>query len=1425
MSSSHSSTTASDSAPPSTAMTPDAKAALSDTIRGLHKRLIRDLHDATDGAYRLSQKAEDVRLTEAARVKRARLESWIDEQVRALEPQARDDAAERFRLEVEKDAAATMLNRLVYLRLMEAAAPREDGTVLRREQVLTGGWESRGYRDFREFAPDLVRGDETEGYATLLQLIFDDLALDLPGLFGDVRLTALVPVPAATLRAAVEALDAPELASCWADDMTLGWIYQYWNDPEREALDDKLNDGGKVESHQIASKTQMFTERYMVDWLLQNSLGPMWLAMCKKHGWTPEAEADGTLARLETRRAEWRMKREAGEVSLTDHMPLNTDVERRWAYYLPQPIPDDAVAQASSSVRDLRILDPAVGSGHFLVVAFDLLVALYREEARHRGEEGEARWSDQAIVERVLEHNLNGIDLDPRAVQIAAAALWLKAQRACATARPRRLNLVASSLRLSSLPADDAARSGLYDDVERETGIPGTLTAQLLDALAGADHLGSLLKIDAAVDKAIAEAAGELDSLKPAQGDLLSGSQDGQKPMRMSADAAKAALLGKLEGFLRSHAHGDDLGLRLQGEQLAAGVRFLRMVREGAYDLVVANPPYQGTSKMADAGYVQKQYPLGKSDLYAAFLLRGLELVRPGGVSAMLTMRNWMFIKQYAGLRERLLQGFALRALGDFDRGAFEDVPDEVVSVAASAFGKHQGAAMSVALLPTPRGDKSRDGERTHRKRAATLCHVGRHEFAPAALKVVPEWPLVYWWRPEFVNSYANAGTLGSVAPGKQGVITGDNVRFVRHPWEVGFQCNLQSRNSRGPCAWQPYIQGASSHVWIEPLRALLRWEHLGLEIRTFERNGKQASRPQNLDACFRPGVAFSAIGDAFSARVHRFPSIFSDVGASLFPSDNEGVCAYMNSTVARSILESLNPTIHFTIGDVNRLPASVIPDASRIFNELGTCFEQHEAHRETSVEFNSAGPSGWRYAQRWAQTAVDRPEGTPLPQYIEELDPEPAADHLSFALGAALGRFGANGEGVLDPCKDDLSNTLPAGVCFLDGSLDAAPTGDSLGHYAAACLVTTWAEYRHAINADTDLRTYLRLKFFPNVHKGMYENRPIHLPLSSKGRTFVAYVSIHRWTDDTLRTLLADHLHPARIRLEGEIADLRDSRQSRDKKQAREAERRFATVDKWKAELDDFIAKVEQCAEKGPPPVDAATPGREVDARYSMDLNDGVMVNSAALWPLLEPQWKDPKKWWKELAVAKGKKDYDWSHLAARYFPGRVDAKCRQEPSLGVAHGCFWRYHPESAYKWELRLQDEIAPDFTIDEPGSDKARVRFEADYPRRVVELWADERKRRKRAQAKREHNYDWRAMVLAEHPDFEVSISMGELWHNRAPLVYELELRLQGDVATDLFLDLDEVAEEIRTRFEKTHTKEAVALLAAERERRKRHGTTS
>ncbi|RSM38267.1 BREX-6 system adenine-specific DNA-methyltransferase PglX, partial [Actinoplanes sp. ATCC 53533] len=557
-------------------MTSHAKRTLSATIRSLRLRLLADLHDATETAYRLLVRAQDAGLDAAGRTRRARLEAWVAEQLRAQQAakiaHESERSAEDFRREAEKQAAYTLLNRLVLLRLMEA--PRPLGDPLRTPAVVTGGWESRAYKDFRQLAPGLVRADETEGYAFLLRLTFEDLATELPGLYGPAGVADLVPVPASTLRHVVDTLDAEVLESCWTDDMTLGWVYQYWNDPEREALDDKLNGGGKVEPHEIASKTQMFTERYMVDWLLQNSLGPMWLAMCQRHGWTPEVQADGTLDRLEEQRAEWRAKRASGAVALTELMPLHTEAERRWAYYLSQPIPENAVEQVPNTVRDLKLIDPAVGSGHFLVVALDLLMALYREEARHRGEAGTEHWSDRSIVERILSHNLHGIDLDPRAVQIAAAALWLKARQIAPDARPERLNLVASNLRLASLADDDPALVELRREVERETGIPGALTDTLIHALRGADHLGSLLKVDTAVDDALNQHEATLGRVKPEQGDLFAGFKPEPERIPIGKVEAKATLLELIEGFLTKHTSGDDLGLRLRGEQLAAGVRF-----------------------------------------------------------------------------------------------------------------------------------------------------------------------------------------------------------------------------------------------------------------------------------------------------------------------------------------------------------------------------------------------------------------------------------------------------------------------------------------------------------------------------------------------------------------------------------------------------------------------------------------------------------------------------------------------------------------------------------------------------------------------------------------------------------------------------------------------------------------------------------
>lgn len=1379
-------------------MTPDAKSKLSTTIRSLRERLLADLKSSAESTYQFASKIDRAKLTAAQRVRRQRIDEWVDLEVRTQAGRKNGRTHDDYRRDLEKQAAYTLLNRMVILRLMESMG-------LRQRKVATGGWNSSIYKAFREIASTLVnvKYDQNEGLAFLLQMIFEELSLDMPGLYGPAGAAELIPIPPATLRAVIEAFDDPDLESCWTDDMTLGWIYQYWNDPEREKLDAKINDGGKIEPHEIASKTQMFTERYMVDWLLQNSLGPMWLAMCKKHGWTPECESSGTLAALEHRRVEWRAKRDAGEVALTDLMPLHAEMEKRWAYYVLQPIPDDAVEHAPKSVRDLKILDPAVGSGHFLVVAFDLLFALYLEEAKHRGESGnDSKWSPKAIVERILEHNLHGIDLDPRAVQIAAAALWLKAQQTCPDAEPRNLNLVASNLGIACLPDDDPALVELRRVVQAETGVPARLTNQIVEALRGADHLGSLLKIDKAVDDAINSFEIEVKQ-RPVtwQPDFFGTPQAAQRKIDFDATATRKSLVDGLESFLSKHNAGEDLGLRLRGEQLAAGVRFLRLLKEGSYDLVVANPPYQGTGKLANSAWYESNYVIAKTDLFAGMTVRGLELLRPSGTCAMIALSNWMFLTSFLEFRTHLLQHH-LSCLADLGKAAFS-TGGTLISTACYIVRNVPGESLeSNAVRPMTPTEVRRDSDQPRRAESALLMHRGRITFDPNSLKVVPEWPLVYWWDAAMLKSYASSPCLGEVAAARKGMSTGDNTRFLRKPWEL---------LSEGKC-WAPLVKGAEGKEWIEPCSEKLQWQFHGLEVRNSER-----SVLRNMSYYFKPGIAFSMIGARFSARVHGRPSVIEGKGSSVFPDDVANAVCAMNSTRSRQILQSLNPGIGFEVGDVNRLPLFTVSDAKEIYAELERAFSIHETRREPSTEFLNPGPSSWRFAQEWAQTAVDRAEIEPLPKYVEQLDSEPPTDHLSFALGVALGRFGANGQGILDPTSDSLDHALPAGILFLDGTLDADEEGDGLSHPASAMLRTSWAKYGSQIKKGRSLRQWLSLDFFKEVHKGMYENRPIHWPLSSTKKTFVAWVNIHRMNDRTLTVLLADHLQTTLKRLDGELNDLTEARSSSDRKTAREADERYADVKAWRDELVEFIANVNQCALCGPAPNDAKKPEREVDAVYDPDLDDGVMINSSALWPLLDPQWKDPKNWWKELVAAKGKKDYDWSHLAMRYWPNRVDKKCQSDPSLGVAHGCFWKYQPARAWAWELRLQDEIEQDFRIREKpypppsspllvgtgsksdgGDDEHRDRFLADRPDAAFDAIDKELTRRIRK---------------SEDPVHDMRILEPGIWSTLPNRCFELELRTSGTQGVDFRLHAPD-SDASRNEFLRTRSSEALQIVRSE-----------
>ncbi|HHH11374.1 MAG TPA: hypothetical protein ENK23_04800 [Sorangium sp.] len=733
----------------------------------------------------------------------------------------------------------------------------------------------------------------------------------------------------------------------------------------------------------------------------------------------------------------------------------------------------------------------------------------------------------------------------------------------------------------------------------------------------------------------------------------------------------------------------NDLGVTLGAKQLAAGVRFIRLTRKEGYHLVVGNPPYFGTQALADTRYIDHHYPQSRENLCTAMLDRSMQLLRRGGYIATVSARNWLYVSQLNKFRSRVLRQHGPCCAVDLGIGGFNALPGVEVMMTVL----HAAAAEAVVVdVANQRGPAA--------KAAALLCPSRVYRTRPDKLARLPGSPFVYQWSEAFIEQYESSQLLGTVAPVRVGMKTSNNPRFVRKPWELSPAAVAAATTGGGD--WVPYVKGAAGKAWLEPLSDLVSWREGGLEVRVALQAAYKQT-PQGEKQFFKRGVAYSTIGRRFVARAHRYPSICDVAGSSVFPPDVPATVCLLNSRRCRQVVQALNPTINFQVGDVARVPYRLDRKAKAIFKIVERAFGEHERARETSVEFVRPGPSCWRYTQAWAQRAVDRPDGQRLPPYRPEYDAPDAAVQLSFAVGVALGRFaGAGGVAAQAP-----ATALAHGLLFVS----ASDFPDTLAQPVCAPLLECWQRLGAAWRSFANLNDFLRRGFFEKVHKPMYQHRPIYFPLSSANKHFVAYAAIHRWQDDTLQILLDEHLVPERQRLEKALKAARISRQSRPHGASKDNDEPLASL---VAELREFIECVAQVAQRGPPAAELNGAARERDACYAMCLSDGVMVNSAALWPLLWPQWKEPKKYWRNLCSRQGPKGkhFDWSAAAARYFPTRVEEGCASDPVVAVAHRRLWRHHPEVAYRWELTLGDGCTPTFS--EPNAAHWRKRFMAHAP---------------------------------------------------------------------------------------------------------------
>ena len=591
--------------------------------------LEREFAEQLEGAYDIRKdgsiaQAPGMHLDERGRRVREKLVAAIDRHVAGGATVG--DAIGEYR----REAAFTCVNRFVALKMLEAR-----GLV---QECVARGEESSGFREFTGLAPGLAQMPD-HGYLLYLESLFDEIGQEVGVLF-DRRDPAGLLWPRRPARNELFAiLNDPALHEIWDQDETIGWVYQFFNSREERDLMRDVKRGGSQaprNSRELAVRNQFFTPRYVVQFLTENTLGRLWFEM--QDGKTPLAQA-------------WEF------LVLSPEEPLR-----------PRPRKDP---------RDLRVLDPACGSGHFLLYSFDLLLGIYEEawedESFGIGSEATGRtlreeYPDLTALRRaapalIVEHNLHGVDIDPRCAQIAALALWLRAQRAWQDAgvpvaerpRVRRTHIVVAE----PIPGDAA----LVEEFAGRLDPPllRELFKQIVDEVRLAGELGTLLQVERGIAAELQRAREEfveqrqttdsLPGLGPvrSRGELdLSGIDDDG-----FFHEAEERIVETLRGFAETAGDGTNVRRRLFAGDATQGIALIDLLRS-RFDVVLMNPPFGACCSAAKKQF-EKSYPRTKNDLYAAFVERGIQLLHPRGLLGAITSRTGFFLSSFQKWREEVL--------------------------------------------------------------------------------------------------------------------------------------------------------------------------------------------------------------------------------------------------------------------------------------------------------------------------------------------------------------------------------------------------------------------------------------------------------------------------------------------------------------------------------------------------------------------------------------------------------------------------------------------------------------------------------------------------------------------------------------------------------------------------------------------------
>ncbi|EDP8610836.1 BREX-1 system adenine-specific DNA-methyltransferase PglX [Salmonella enterica subsp. enterica serovar Livingstone] len=1003
----------------------------------------------------------------------------------------------------------------------------------------------------------------------------------------------------------------------WQEVEVIGWLYQFYISEKKDAVIGKV-----VKSEDIPAATQLFTPNWIVQYLVQNSVGRQWLQTY------PDSPLKGKMDYY---------------IEPAEQTP---EVQAQLA----------AITPSSIEPESIKVLDPACGSGHILIEAYNVLKNIY-EERGYRARD---------IPQLILENNIFGLDIDDRAAQLSGFALLMMARqddRRIFT-RDVRLNIVSLQ---ESLHLDIAKLwQQLNFHQQNQTGSMGDMFAENT-VLAHTDSAEYQLLMRTLKRFVNAKTLGSLIQVQQEE---------------------EAELKAFLDALYRLEQEGD-----LQ--QKAAAKAFMPYIQQSwilaqRYDAVVANPPYMGNGGMnSDLKiFAKTYYPDSKSDLFAIFMQHAFSLLKKHGFNAQINMQSWMFLSSYEALRIWLLDNKTIISMAHLGARAFSQINGEIVQTSAWVIQNIHIINHIPTFFRLVEGNEEEKSKRLI-SGDKKITGISQLDF-----KKIPGAPLAYWASKETLKLFVANLRLSEKLTTREGMATGNNEKFLRY-WfeistaEIGFNIvnNSQSIDTRK--RYFPYIKGGNFRRWTGNFLYVVNWFNDGQELKSFsdETTGRIRSHNYNGNYAFREGFSWSGISSGSFAVRHVSPGFMFDAKGPMGYVNNKNdlypIEAFLNSTVANHLIKMLAPTLDFKLGHILNLPfieakediitlEKLTKEAIDISKNDWDAFEISWSFvtspliqdRELTIKSSINKITGkWKkYTQRLqkieeeinqifithsslmneVKSTVDlntislmtnpdfRYDSGQLNESMQVNDL--LKELISYIIGCMMGRYSLDREGLVyahegnkgfaELVAEGAYKTFPADNDGILPLMDDEWFDDDVTSRIKEFVRTVWGEEHLQENLEfiaeslclyaikpkkgesalDTIRRYLSTQFWKD-HMKMYKKRPIYWLFSSgKEKAFECLVYLHRYHNATLARMRTEYVVPLLARYQANIDRLNEQVDGASGGEATRLKRDRDNLSKKFNELRSFDDRLRHYA----------------DMRISIDLDDGVKVNYGKFGDLL---------------------------------------------------------------------------------------------------------------------------------------------------------------------------------------------------------------